>query len=237
MQSINSKLGKLGRFAGRLVEGVFIVVAGILIGGGLFGVLGAMARGSVLEQGLAGGAIGACWGVLRTTGFRYALSAGVGAGLGWGIGTVCGTFYIAIFGAVVGGYVGARFRRPQPTVGEKEASAKAFALRLIGTLAGGIVGGFAGAVVSGWLCIIIVFGVPPWRLPRTVDQGGLLIFAVGVLGGIVGAVFGGRCLYLWFVRRSAARPQPENTIGDYEQWKQRHVPSLKDEDVEGPESR
>lgn len=176
MQSINSKLGKLGRFAGRLVEGVFIVVAGILIGGGLFCVLGAMARGSVLEQGLAGGAIGACWGVLRATGFRYALSAGAGAGLGW-------------------------------------------------------------AVVSGWLCIIIVFGVPPWRLPRTVDQGGLLIFAVGVLGGIVGAIFGGRCLYLWFVRRSAARPQPENTIGDYEQWKQQHVPPLKDEDVEGPESR
>jgi hypothetical protein len=155
-----------------------------------------MARGSVLEQELAGGAIGACWGVLRVTGFRYALCAGAGAGLGWGIGTVCGTFYTAIFGAVVDGYVGARFRRPQPTVGEKEASAKAFVLRLIGTLAAVIVGSFAGTLVSGWLCIIIAFGVPPWRLPRTVDQGGQLIFPVGVLGGIVGAVFGGRCVHL-----------------------------------------
>jgi len=66
-------------------------------------------------------------------------------------------------------------------------------------------------------------------LPRTIDQGGLLFFFVGLLGGVVGAVVGGRCLYLWVVRRPAARPEPDEAIRDYEQWKQQHLPPVEED--------
>jgi hypothetical protein len=230
MQPIDSKRGKPGRFAGAsgVVQGVLVVGAGTLIGGGLFGLVGITAKGSFLEQVLGGAAIGAVWGVLTATGFRHAGSAAVGAVIGWGIGTLWGMFHIAAFGALLGGYTGARFRSLQKANGDKPLSAKGLVVRTLSVLTGIIVGGFSGGVIAGSLCSLMAFGALPWRLPGTVDQGGLLIFAAGLLGGIVGAVFGGRCLYLWGVRRMAARPETEEVLKDYEQWKQEHLPRVEE---------
>jgi hypothetical protein len=237
MQSNNSKSGKLTRLAigaFRLLEGVVVGMAIMLVAGWLGGLAGLAARGSFLfEQAFGGATIGAVWAVLRITGFRYAVSTGVGALIGWEIGALCGTVLTNLGAATVGGCVGPLLQRifqgASAARNEQTLSAKTRVLGTLSALVGVILGYNFGGVIASWLCIILAFGVPPWRLPRTIEQGGPLIFAAAVLGEVLGAVIGGRCLYLWVVRRLTARPAPDEAIREYEEWKRHHVPPVEED--------
>ncbi len=225
MLTNNSKSGTLARFATgafRLLEGMVIGMVMMLVAGWLVGLAGLPRRGSFqFEQALGGATIGAVWAVLRVSGFRYAVGSSVGALSGWEIGSLSGTFITAIGLGVLGGCIGPLLQRAfqgaSATKNRKAHSARARVLGTFSALMGVILGGFLGGVIASWICIIIAFGVLPWRLPRTIDQGGLLIFLVGLLGGVVGAVVGGRCLYVWVVSRLAAPSETDEAIRDYEQ--------------------
>jgi hypothetical protein len=216
------KHSKLGRFVAHLLEGVFVVASAMLIGGGILGVWALiLARGSELEQMLGGATIGAVWGVLRVTGSKYAVGTAAGAVIGLEIGALSGPFFNAVCLAVLGGCIGLGLHGVilGAKLTTKGLSLKAFVLGPLSAFLGVILGGFAGGLIAAWLCMIFAFGVLPWH-SRTIDQGGILVFFVGVLGAIVGAVFGGRCLYHWVVRRLLApRPGSEAIIQEYEQTK------------------
>ncbi len=124
---------------------------------------------------------------------------------------------------------------------ENTPSAKALVLGVLSTLIGFILGGLAGGTIALWLCIMIVFGVfPPWKIPPNMDQAGLLLLPVALMGGIIGALTGGRYLYLWVVRwlsphsepedpnrEDHTQPEPdrkpEDLLGVYLKWKQEHA--------------
>ncbi|HEY9172541.1 MAG TPA: hypothetical protein VI136_09685 [Verrucomicrobiae bacterium] len=238
-QPIGSSTGKLGGFTAgvvHLVGGVLSVIAGMLVGGGLGYALGLVQGSRVGEQMLGGIAIGAIVGVLRATGYRYALSSGAGALLGWNVAFVLRAYLLAPVAAILGGVLGLllqrKFRRAplekteQPVSTDKAnrpLSTRTVAMRVLGVLAGIVVGGYVGSLVGAQFCMVVFFHAwRPSQLPRTLDQGGLLIFFFGVMGAVIGTVTGARLLYLWVAKRQARHPQPEDVIADYERWKQSH---------------
>ncbi len=235
MEKKHSGYGSVGRWLGRFLEGVFVITAGTLIGGGLLGVFGlTLLHRALIEQMLVGGTIGALWGVLRITRFRYALSFGMGALVGGELGIWRGDWlHNALWLAPLCGGIGILVQRVffgvQPATESQTISIKTRLLAIFSALAGMIVGGFSSTLVSAWLCMIIMFGVWPWQRNQSINEAGVLIPLVGFLGGIVGAVFGARWLYLWVLRRAAVRPDGKQTIRDYEQWKQQHQQTTEQE--------
>jgi hypothetical protein len=238
-QPIGSCAGKLGGFTAgaiHLVGGVLSVIAGMLVGGGLGLALGVVRGSRVGEQMLGGIAIGAIIGVLRAPGYRYALSSGTGALLGWNLAFDLRAYLLAPVAAILGGVLGLllqrKFRRAPPEKAvqpvstdkaDRPLSTRVLVPRVLGVLAGIVVGGFVGQVAGAWLCMVVFFHAwLPSQLPRTLDQGGLVIAFCGLVGAVIGAVTGARCLYLWVVKRQARQPQPEDVIADYERWKQSH---------------
>jgi hypothetical protein len=223
-----SKAGRLASWLAPFFQGVFLISAGTLIGGiggmllGLFGFV--FARSYLFEEMLAGGAVGALWAVLKITRFKDALSFGIGMLVGSEVGIWFGGFYNAIWSAPLGGCVGMLLQRvfcgAQTLKDETKIPVSDRLFALFMAMAGVVVGGFSGALLSAWLCIIIVFQTLPWKMSGNMDQAGLLILPVGMLGGIVGAVFGGRLLYFRLLRPFRAGSDRNQTIIDYEEWKQ-----------------
>ncbi len=217
--------GKFVSWLGRLVQGISTITAGTLIGGmflGLFGIT--FTRRYLSEEMLAGGAVGALWGVLKITRFEGALGFGLGSLAGAGIGVWLGGIFSAIWVTPIGGLVGMLLQRvfcgrrlleEQPTIGLQERL-----LALFVAIGGVILGGIGGLFLSVWLCLIIVFQTWPWQANSSMDQAGLLLLPVGMLGGVISAVFGGRWLYLRLLPSPAPAEHSEQTIKEYEGWKQ-----------------
>jgi uncharacterized repeat protein (TIGR03803 family) len=104
--------GRFVSWLGRLVQGISTITAGTLIGGmfpGLFGI--AFTRRYLFEEVVAGGAVGALWGVLKITRFQEALGFGIGSLAGAGIGVGLGGIFNAIWMTPLGGLIGILLQR------------------------------------------------------------------------------------------------------------------------------